>query len=300
MDCEVVCIDNFSRIPADDCIEEIRRKKAVTWIEDSIENVDLSSLFRNSFDYIYHLATINGTDNFYSQPFTVIESIVTPTFELIRAIRDSNSLPRRFFLASTSEVYASMTELGFSKIPTSENTVVGIDDVGNERWSYAAGKIAVESALINAGKQYGFKWTIGRFHNVYGPRMGKHHFIPDYISRVLRQEFKVYGPNQTRSFTYISDAVDQTIQVTTNSITENRIVNLGSEEEMEIQEVARIILALMNLGDRDFQRLDAPRGSVSRRVPNLAFLKSITGDLNQIPLSDGLRSTINWYKNHEY
>jgi len=297
---DLVCIDNFSRIPKDKHVSELMTNQQVEWYESSIEELDLSEIFSKTFDYIYHLATINGTDNFYSQPFEVIFSVVVPTLNLLREVSKQPVLPKRFFLASTSEVYASMTELGVSTIPTSENTPIGIDDVVNPRWSYAAGKIAAESAVISAAEQYGFDWLIGRYHNVYGPRMGNKHFIPDFISRLKQNKYFYFGADQTRCFTYISDAISQTINHMSQVNSANKIINIGSSNETQVREVAKLILNLMNLEGQDCQEFPALRGSVNRRVPNLDLAQDILGDFTFVPLEQGLRETIKWYEKYDF
>ena len=208
---EVFCIDNFSRIPKDDEIIKLQNHSNVNWSEANIEDLDLKVVLRENFEYIFHLATVNGTDNFYEKPFTVLDSVIVPTLNILRELGNYQKNLKRFFLASTSEVYASMTALNLSPVPTPENTIVGIDDLKNSRWSYASGKICAESALIGAGNQFGLPWTIGRYHNVYGPRMGDKHFIPDFINRIKKNEFVIYGSNQTRCFTFYKDAIDHRV-----------------------------------------------------------------------------------------
>lgn len=297
---DLVCIDNFSRIPKDSHVLDLMANQRVEWYEESIEQLNLTGIFSEPFEYIYHLATINGTDNFYKQPFEVIFSVVVPTLHLLREILKQQILPKRFFLASTSEVYASMTELGVSEIPTSENTPIGIDDVRNPRWSYAAGKIAAESALISAAEEHGFEWLIGRYHNVYGPRMGNKHFIPDFISRLKQREYFYFGADQTRSFTYISDAISQTVSHMSHLNSANKIINIGSSNETQVREVAKVILDLMNLEGQACEEFPAPKGSVNRRVPSLDLARQILGEMSFVPLEQGLRETVKWYEEHEF
>lgn len=296
----IVCVDNFSRIPKDYEISLLQNRDNIEWIEASVEDINLLSISNEPFDYIFHLATLNGTDNFYSKPFQVIKSVVLPTIHLLEELSKQQTLPKCFFLASTSEVYASMTEMGLSSVPTPESTPIGVDNITNLRWSYAAGKIAAESALISAARELNLNWVIGRYHNVYGPRMGDKHFIPDFITRVKKQEYFLYGAEQTRSFTFISDAIDQTVRIVNNPHSVNQIINIGSDNEVQIRVVADIILRLLKIEKKIMKEFPAPLGSVNRRVPQLDLVREIIGQLNHVPLEEGLRQTIRWYENHVF
>lgn len=298
--CNILCIDNFKRIPKDEDISILQSNSKVEWLESSLEDLDLNSIMRNKFDYVFHLATINGTDNFYENPFTVLDSIVTPTLNLLKALKNNQDNLKRFFLASTSEVYASMTELKISPIPTPENTPVGISDITNSRWSYAAGKICVESATIGASKQFGLPWTIGRYHNVYGPRMGNKHFIPDFINRVKEQKYFIYGAEQTRCFTYYKDAINQTIELSYSKDTSEKIINIGNDIEYRVKDVAKVILDYMGASDQICRELPGKNGSVSRRVPDLKLNKSIIKNTDLTSLKEGIKETILWYESHIY
>ena len=79
-----------------------------------------------------------------------------------------------------------------------------IEDIKNPRFTYAATKLLGESAFLQYGRAFGFESVIVRYHNVYGPRMGFKHVIPQVCKRLFDNEnpFQVYGHNQTRSFNY--------------------------------------------------------------------------------------------------
>jgi nucleoside-diphosphate-sugar epimerase len=157
---------------------------------------DLNSLefvhqLPSKLDYVYHLATINGTQNFYSIPYDVAVSCVIPTWNLIEHFKHDKSV--KFILAGTPESYASTVDAGYASIPTPESVLLSISSSLEPRWSYAAGKIFAEVLVSNANKQFGLRFLIARFHNIYGPRMGHFHFIPDFLHRVQSKNFTLYG-----------------------------------------------------------------------------------------------------------
>src|ERR671934_267969 len=104
---------------------------------------------------------------------------------------------------------------GLAPVPTGEDVPLVIEDAGAPRAAYAISKIAGEAAVRHAGRARGLRWVIGRFHNVYGPRMGADHVIPELSLRALSGEdpFRVWGAEQYRAFCYVDDAVEAMLRL---------------------------------------------------------------------------------------
>jgi UDP-glucose 4-epimerase/UDP-glucuronate decarboxylase len=142
-------------------------------------------------------------------------------------------------------------------------------------------------------------FVIGRLHNVYGPRMGADHVIPELCLRALAKEdpFRVYGLEQRRAFCHVSDAVDAIRRLMASSATaEGVVVNVGNDRE-ETTVAALLELVLSAAGFRP--RLDprpAPPGSVARRCPDISRLRSLTGFEPRVSLAQGVRETLEWYR----
>jgi nucleoside-diphosphate-sugar epimerase len=282
-------VDNFARGQNDQELKELLGSPNVHFLE-----VDLSSaeLILPEVDYVFHLASINGTENFYNKPFDVVEAAILPTLRLIRFYERSKI--KRFLLTSTSEVYAGAIETGLSEIPTAEDTPLVIQDTKNMRWSYAAGKIAAEMAMLAAASQFNLPATIIRFHNVYGPRMGSQHVIPQFLERLQTGDFKLFGGDNTRSFIYVQDAIQATTSAAIASESQGQVVHIGTRQEVSIESLAQQIMAIAGInGSLDV--LSAPEGSVSRRCPDTTFLNKVVGFVPTISLDEGLRLTIPYY-----
>jgi nucleoside-diphosphate-sugar epimerase len=241
------------------------------------------------FDIIFHLATINGTQNFYEIPFDVAASCAIPTWNLINKYKTSGI--EKFILAGTPESYATSVELGIAGIPTPEDVPLSISSPQEPRWSYAAGKIFAEALLCGAAKQFNFPFAIARFHNVYGPRMGPHHLIPDFLKRAVAGDYSVYGSQNTRSFLYVDDAISDLIKISELSNERELILNIGSSEEIKVANLARIILKTLSINS-DLEVFDAPSHSVSRRIPDLTKIDTILGERSRIKLQEGLSRCI--------
>jgi len=255
--------------------------------QDCEFNGDLSNkkfvdVLPDDIDTVIHLAAFNSTKNFYSTPFSVIESIVVPTMNLLKRYPNAH-----FVYAGSSEEYAGTVNRGWAPIPTPEDVPLTVEDITNPRWCYASGKIAMESAVISHSVEHGNTYTILRYHNVYGPGQ-QNHFIPEFIDRVKTGDYKLPGWSDTRSFCYVEDAVKLTTSVLKE---ENKIINIGNPTETKIIDVANIIVELLQLPDY-FELVDSPPGSTPRRAPDLTKLKSLVPDFIWTDLKTGLEKCL--------
>ena len=234
-------------------------------------------------DTIIHLAAFNSTKNFYSTPFSVIDSIVTPTMNLLKRYPTAH-----FVYASSSEGYASTVNQGWATIPTPEAVALTIEDIQNPRWCYASGKIAMESAVISNSIENNSTYTIIRFHNIYGPGQ-LNHFIPEFVDRLKQGDSVLYGHSDTRSFCFIDDACELIKRVYN---TENEIINIGSDVETTILDVAHQIMELMNIDYTTLRLEDGQVGSTPRRVPDITKLRGLVPNFEYVSLKDGLEKCL--------
>jgi len=151
-------------------------KNKVKFIKGDIRNKKaLNNALKNT-DAVIHLAYVNGTKKFYTEPVKILEIAVKGILNVLECCIENNI--KELYLASSSEVYQTP-----NKIPTDENEMLKIPDIFNPRYSYGGGKILTELMGIHYGKKYFKKLIIFRPHNVYGPNMGNDHVIPEFINR---------------------------------------------------------------------------------------------------------------------
>ena len=240
---------------------------------------------------IFHLGAINGTKFFYEIPEKVLEVNVKGVQNLLDFTRKHDI--KDILFASSSEVY------GFPKtFPTTEDVELSIPDPYNPRFSYSSSKIIGELLCINYSRKYNFKHTIVRYHNIYGPRMGHEHVMPQFIKKLTCDEkFIVEGDGtETRSFCYIDDAITATKIVHKDNTFDNRIFNIGNSEEVSI---STLIEYLANISGRDvtpeFQ--EKVNFGTKRRVPDISKAKSL-GYEPKTSLREGFEITYKWYNEH--
>jgi len=296
---EVTILDNFARSTPDKEFSEVISRENVKFIKaDITEKESFSNL--GSFDYVYHLAAINGTDNFYKIPDKVLKVGVLGTINTLDWFVSSKS--GKLLYASSSEAYAGALNVMKERfpIPTPEQVPLVVEDPSNVRWSYGAGKIISEVAIHSWAKARGLKnFSIVRYHNIYGPRMGNDHVIPQFIQRITNKEnpFNIFGGSETRTFCYVDDDVRATQLIMEDPSTSGQTYNIGrSDEEIQIIELAK---ALFKIADF-YPEIDikpAPIGSVMRRCPDVTKISGL-GFKPQVSLNEGLKRTYDWYKAH--
>lgn len=226
--------------------------------------LDFYNNYKNSFDIIFHFAAINGTENFYSNPNMVTENNIELDLATFKFAKKNNS---KIIYASSSEVVAGTIEL-----PTQEETDVFIENIHNSRWSYRLTKIVSENYLVNSNLNY----LIVRFFNVFGADSRQGHFVFDIIDKIKRNDRKLTGARETRSFCYIDDAVKSLLEIFDKE--QNKVLNIGNDEEISIKEAADIISEILFHKKVEWELIDSRPGSTSRRCPNIDKLRQAIPD----------------------
>jgi UDP-glucose 4-epimerase/UDP-glucuronate decarboxylase len=247
------------------------------------------------WDQVYMLAAVVGVRNVERDPARVIR---TNTLALMAVLDWLPAAGETLFFSSTSEVYAGSVGLGLAPVPTPEDVPLAIADAAAPRAAYAISKLLGEAAVIHAGRARGLRWVIGRYHNVYGPRMGADHVIPEMALRAIRREdpFLVYGPGQRRAFCHVADAVEATLRLATTESAAGHVVNIGNDsDETVIEDLAVLVCRRAGYAPA-LERRPAPVGSPERRCPDLTRLHALTGLTPKVSLEAGVAETLDWYR----
>lgn len=292
----VVILDNFFKSSGrkDPEFEALIARSQVTLIETDL-TAPLSIDSDDQFDVVYHLAAINGTKLFYEIPYTVARTNLLATINLLDWLETKQV--GRLVYTSTSETYADAEKVGLLKIPSDETTPVVFTQPTKLRFSYGTSKFMGEYLCFAFGHTQKVPTSVVRYHNIYGPRMGFKHVIPEFIVRVRKKEdpFKIYGGEETRAFCYIDDAVQATVAVASSAECSGEIVHIGNaDEETRIDLLAKKVMNLLGV-DFPLEEHGRRSGSVSRRCPDTSKLNKRTGFQTRISLDEGLHKTIDWY-----
>jgi UDP-glucose 4-epimerase/UDP-glucuronate decarboxylase len=246
------------------------------------------------WDQVYMLAAVVGVRNVEKDPARVVRINTLVVMHLLDWIAPGTKL----FFASTSEAYAGGVSAGIIPVPTPETVPLMIEDIAAPRFAYGVSKMLGEAAVVHTGRAKGIPYVIGRFHNVYGARMGADHVIPELSLRAIRREdpFKVYGTDQFRAFCHVDDATDAMLRLMTTPAADCEIVHIGNDaEETNIGDLTKLVLRVAGHSP-ELDVKSAPPGSVARRCPDLTKLRALTGFEPAVSLEEGVRRTFEWYR----
>ncbi len=289
---QVLVIDNFKRsIPRR--IEEFETYKNFECVNADIRNFnEIESCFKN-IDCVYHLAAINGTENFYNIPIEILDVGILGVRNVIKAC-DLYGVPN-LIAASSAEVYQTP-----DMVPTREDIRLLVPDIHNPRYSYGLSKIVTESYCLNFNFKNGTKTKIFRPHNIYGPDMGMKHVIPQFIDSLIKvkknnsSELSIKGSLEaTRAFCFVKDLV-QGLKILELSSADNEIYHIGTQDEVKIKDLISIISELLEIKIKKINSEQSFKGETLRRCPDTSKIESL-GFKASIKLEDGIKETLAWY-----
>lgn len=279
----IVIVDNIST----GSTEKVPKAKNVILIKANVNNYnDLVPIFgRYDFDYVFHYAAVVGVQRTLENPMLVLEDI-----EGIKNILNlsKNTGVKRMFYSSSSEVYGEPFE-----IPQNEQTTPL-----NSRLPYAIVKNVGEAFFRSFYKEYGLEFTIFRFFNTYGPNQSDDFVVPRFLKAALNNEdLFIYGDGlQTRSFCYVEDNIEACIKAMENDDCKNEVLNIGSDIEMTILELAERIIRFTNSSSKIVHLPALKEGDMARRCPDITKMKKLIGH-ELLPLETGLKHLIDFYEN---
>jgi UDP-glucose 4-epimerase/UDP-glucuronate decarboxylase len=288
-------VDDLSRGRSDAVLAELCARPGVRFVQADLTAPGALDGLSRQWDQVYMLAAVVGVRNVERDPARVIR---TNTLALMAVLDWLPAAGETLFFSSTSEVYAGSVGLGLAPVPTPEDVPLAIADAAAPRAAYAISKLLGEAAVIHAGRARGLRWVIGRYHNVYGPRMGADHVIPEMALRAIRREdpFLVYGPGQRRAFCHVADAVEATLRLATTESAAGHVVNIGNDsDETVIEDLAVLVCRRAGYAPA-LERRPAPVGSPERRCPDLTRLHALTGLTPKVSLEAGVAETLDWYR----
>lgn len=275
--------------------EAYAEEDRVTYISGSIlheEFVD-TMVFPspNSYDRIYHLAAIVGVER-YANPedlLYVVDVNVNGTRNLLDRVRGSNT---RFVYTSTSEIFGRNPD-----IPWAEDDDRVLGPPSESRWSYSSTKAVCEHMIESIGHtDPGVSTTIVRPFNLYGPGQRPDFVIPKFLEQVADGGVPtVYGDgSQKRCFTFIDDFIEGIVRASERDHDSSETYNLGSTDEIEIRDLADLVLEVAGMDDREPTFVDPgdDHEEPDRRIPDVSRAKERLDWEATTPLKAGLERTL--------
>ncbi len=234
---------------------------------------------------VFHLGALIPIPYSYLNPRDVVDTNVIGTLNVLQACKEHKV--ERLVHTSTSETYGTAR-----KIPISEEHPV------QGQSPYAASKIAADKIAESFFLSYGLPVVTIRPFNTYGPRQSARAIIPTIITQALTgKEIKLGSLAPKRDFTFVTDIVDGFIRGAETTKAVGQAVNLGSNSEVSIGELASAIASIVGKKVtivEDKQRIRPEKSEVARLRADSHKAEQLLGWKPNVPLSDGLQKTVSW------
>jgi UDP-glucose 4-epimerase len=290
----VTVLDNFST-GSERNLADHREDPALRVVRGTVLDPGLVDALVSEHPLTFHLAAAVGVGNIVADPLAGITTNVHGTETVFAAAARHHS---RVLLASTSEVYGRSDRVPFRE---DGDRVLGPTSV--QRWSYSTAK-ALDEHIAFAYADRGVEMSIVRYFNSYGPRIDERGYgsvIARFAAQALGgRPITVHGDGkQTRCFTFVSDTVEGTIRAGTMAEAIGGVFNIGSDREISILELARMIKSkLASASEIVLEPYEShfPKGfeDTRRRVPDMSKARETLGYEARVPLDVGLGRTLDW------
>jgi len=286
---QVVVIDDLST-GREENVRHLLGKPGFRFVVGSVLDETLIGPLVDECDMIFHLAAAVGVFLVVHSPVRTIEATAFGTGAVLKTAWLQK---KKVLLASSSEVYGKRSEVPFRE---DDDLVLGPPAKG--RWSYACSKLLDEFLALAYHRERGLRVVIARFFNIVGPRqVGRYGMV---LPRLVRQALEggpitVYGDGtQTRSFAHVLDAVDCIVRLAHEPRAEGRVVNVGSDREISIRELAEAVRNIINPSVH-IQHIPYDEAyaegfeDLPRRVPDISLAGELVGYKPTRALEDIIR-----------
>jgi nucleoside-diphosphate-sugar epimerase len=250
---------------------------------------DIASIMLTyKFDYVFHYAAMVGVKRTIENPLEVLNDIkgIQNILELSK-----NTGVKHVYFSSSSEVYGEPVELPQNELTTPLNS----------KLPYAIVKNVGEAFLKSFSYTHGLNYTIFRFFNTYGPKQSIDFVLSKFISSAIKNEaITIYGDGlQTRTFCYIDDNIEATLRCLNEGLHINDVVNIGSDFEVTIKELAHLVIKLTDSSSKILFLPPLPEGDMRRRCPDNSKMRNIL-NRDLISLENGIKHILNEYYLRNY
>lgn len=222
----------------------------------------------------------------YVFPGRFVRNNLTANLNLLQACRQPGV--RKLLYLSSAEVYGHQPGLRLD-----EKAALGAAN------TYAVSKLAADQLMLTYGAEHGVPTLVARMFNCYGPRETHAYVIPEIIDQLSRSaDLSIGNGEALRDFTYVEDSARALRSLLFAELPPCSVVNVGSDNAIAIAGLARMIGRLMGHDDIAIARDDekSRRNDISAIRCDNRLLRELTGWTPSVPLEEGLRRTIAWFR----
>ncbi len=246
-------------------------------------------------EVVLHLAALVAIPYSYHSPNTYVDTNIKGTLNILQASKRYGV--KRIIHTSTSEVYGTAR---FVPI-TEEHPLQG-------QSPYSASKIGADQLAYSFYSSFDLPVVIARPFNTYGPRQSARAVIPTVITQIANgtEQLKLGLITPTRDFSFVQDTVDAFVATLRSDVGLGEVVNFGSNFEISIADVVRLIAEKMNATIdviSDSERIRPVNSEVERLWADNSKVRDLFGwspiYAGRDGLARGLQETINWFTQPE-
>lgn len=241
-------------------------------------------------DIVVHFAAESHNDNSLHSPWPFVNTNLVGTFWLLEAVRKHG---KRLHHISTDEVYGDL-ELDESRKFTPDTPY-------NPSSPYSSTKAGSDHLVRAWVRSFGVQATISNCSNNYGPFQHVEKFIPRQITEILEgRKPKIYGDGQNvRDWIHARDHSSGILTILEKGkIGETYLI--GADGEKDNKQVVKLILELMDKDVDDYEQVNDRPGHDRRYAIDFTKLRNELGwQPEYTDFREGLKATIEWYKNNE-
>lgn len=269
-------------------LEDINCKDQIQVITGDIRDPHFCKQITRDQDVIFHLAALIAIPYSYVAPDSYVDVNIRGTLNICQAARENGV--GRVLHTSTSEVYGTA-----QYVPINEAHPL------QPQSPYSASKIGADAMAMSFYHAFGLPVTIARPFNTYGPRQSARAVIPAIISQIAdgKKQIALGDLTPTRDFSFVRDTCRGLMLLAGCDAAIGRTVNIGSNSEISISGVLEMIQALMKTDVTvvsEAQRKRPEKSEVQRLWCDNALIQSMTGYQPEYSFEDGLRETVNWFR----
>ena len=280
---EVMGIDCFTdyypRKQKENNVSGIMDHGGFTLLEEDLLDLDLGDVFRDA-DYVFHQAAQAGVRYSWGMSFDAYtRNNILATQRLLEACRNTGI--KKFIYASSSSVYGDVETLPMKETDTPQPVS-----------PYGVSKLAAEHLCYLYHKNFSVPTVSLRYFTVYGPRQRPDMAFNKFIKAILMdREIEVYGDgNQTRDYTFISDAVEANILAMDAG---SGVFNIGGGSRKTLNEVIAVIEDIMDK-KAVVRYTGKQKGDVVHTYADTSRAREILGYVPEITLCNGLEEEVEW------
>ncbi len=283
----ILGIDNLSS-GSERNLKILRKYKNFEFLKKDVsKNIKIE--YKN-IDKIFHLASMASPKFYQRYPIETLKTNFTGTLNMLEVAKKSGA---KFIFSSTSEIYGDPLVH-----PQNENYWGNVNPIGI-RACYDEGKRVAETLTFEYFRNFKIKIKVCRIFNTFGEFMSKDdgRVVSNFIVQALKDDYiTVYGDgNQTRSFCYIDDLLRGIISLSESKDDFTGPVNLGSDEEIRVIDLANIVIKLTGSKSKIIFK-DLPKDDPVKRKPDLSLAKKVLKYKNNIPIEVGILKTIEYFR----